>query len=823
MRLYLVLFPFLFLLQNNLWSWQTTTTMTKTEIKEQLVAKELALKTVLKENNLSIATALTAEQLAVLEQTYTLLGIAEAPQDIGKKTFVDYVQDWVKDFISILENEKRTDIEIYVADIIRSLQEKIEKPNFPISMILWKHLSAEINKLSSPTTAEGLRGALLNGFNSFDTYIDTKFELTKHFKENRKTYNKIKKKELNEQVMIANNFHTWLNGLLEPAKAKQERQEERAEERAEREEDNQKEFNKELANWDSEIAANKIELLEDSIKHHLVNKELFINKLKKSFVNKYKVVYPTLTELISSTILNDIKGIKVLKLTDLAAAFSNASTAASEYVRKNKEDIKIKYKKDASLPSFAMIRSVILEAKTEVAANDLNLVYWNWKKSIKSTIEQVAMYKGWSTSQLLKTTKLIANFKLAFAGGAEPNSGFLYEVFKGEFNSVGKDLITYEDFKALFSETIAELDHAIATHNEEVMNTLSGEEIKTLIESIALPNAENLASAIFDSRYYKPRLKPTTGDTIGVQFIFDDATKLLVNLAPTTKTVGQGVGITLDRLSSIVEQNGAHGYTFDINPDSLYQVAPQYDASSKSTVTKFDFSIQIDKSRGSTSKEKTAIKGSSNNVGGGYTHTTGTEHATLKGTNTANTTGDNTENTDQTDVVHTDNITNQRTDETYSEDSDTYGVDAGISTPIGNLGVNYSKTKTEGKSNSDVTTRVDETVTTTTAKTVTNKIDTKTIEDVNLTEEKTIKGHAYNVSASKTTYDQTTSGKSEHTSKGMDLGGIKVRLELHSSYDSAKKTVTGTFKNIEVSSSTLDKMTLKKINTTPSPLVISVK
>jgi hypothetical protein len=181
-----------------------------------------------------------------------------------------------------------------------------------------------------------------------------------------------------------------------------------------------------------------------------------------------------------------------LTIGKLADAFSNASQVASEHVRKNREDIRSKYNKDASLPSFFTIKNTILEAKTEVTANDINLLYWNWKTSINSTLVQVAKDESWSTGQLLKTTKLIANFKLAFK---DPNSSFLYEVFEGEFKAHGKDLITYQDFEAIW-----ELSYAIAIHNEEVMRTFSGKEMKTLIGSTILPDSKRLASAIFNSR-----------------------------------------------------------------------------------------------------------------------------------------------------------------------------------------------------------------------------------------------------------------------------------------------------------------------------------
>ncbi|MGH1336278.1 MAG: hypothetical protein ACRBFS_09125 [Aureispira sp.] len=204
--------------------------MIKQQIEEQLSSKKEALEALLKQYNLTASTALTAQQLAIVKQAYQVLGISEAPLAIGKKTFIEYVQDWVKDFISILDEKRRTDIKIPVPDIITSLREKIRKPDFPISKLLWKHLKTEINKLASPTTAEGLRVALLNGFNAFNAEMGSKFMLTKHYKDNKATYRSIKKKDLNEQTMIANDFETWLNGILKVAKGENKEDKEKQQE-----------------------------------------------------------------------------------------------------------------------------------------------------------------------------------------------------------------------------------------------------------------------------------------------------------------------------------------------------------------------------------------------------------------------------------------------------------------------------------------------------------------------------------------------------------------------------------------------------------------
>ncbi|MGH1336279.1 MAG: hypothetical protein ACRBFS_09130 [Aureispira sp.] len=142
---------------------------------------------------------------------------------------MDYVQDWIKDFISILDEERRTDIKIEVQDITISLQAKIKNPDFPISILLWEHLKTEINKLPTLTTAEELRKALQKAFKAFDAEMATKYILKQHFKDHRTTYRSIKRKDLNKQTMFANDFEIWLVELLEVAKEKQKRREEEQE------------------------------------------------------------------------------------------------------------------------------------------------------------------------------------------------------------------------------------------------------------------------------------------------------------------------------------------------------------------------------------------------------------------------------------------------------------------------------------------------------------------------------------------------------------------------------------------------------------------
>jgi len=229
MRLYLVLFPFLFLLQNNLWSWQTTTTMTKIEIKEQLATKQLALETLLKENNLSARKALNAEQLAVLEQTYTLLGIAEAPEDIGKGAFVKRVQAWINGFKAIVGGFVEDETLLNVKALKNDLYPKMVSGEFPISLILWKYIDvalAAINK--EEVTVIELREAFLKGFESFDKDLSSeKSKLRQVFKTNKAAYQAITKANLEEQIMSSKEFEAWLAGAIKTANEKKQKEQEK--------------------------------------------------------------------------------------------------------------------------------------------------------------------------------------------------------------------------------------------------------------------------------------------------------------------------------------------------------------------------------------------------------------------------------------------------------------------------------------------------------------------------------------------------------------------------------------------------------------------
>ena len=121
MRLYLVLLPLLLFGQSNLWSWQTTTTMTREDIQVQLSIKQQELDALLTVNNLTI-TALAPQQQIILKEAYGVLGLTF----IGKKTFIAYVEDWIEDFETVLANDDDSTIVLSVKDIRRSLRGEIQ-------------------------------------------------------------------------------------------------------------------------------------------------------------------------------------------------------------------------------------------------------------------------------------------------------------------------------------------------------------------------------------------------------------------------------------------------------------------------------------------------------------------------------------------------------------------------------------------------------------------------------------------------------------------------------------------------------------------------
>lgn len=226
----------------------------------------------------------------------------EGPQDIGKKLFIHYVQDWVDDFVLILEEERRTDIKIEVATLTTALRERIKKPDFPIAVILWTHLKTAIDQLPSTTTAEGFRSALLQGFIAFKTEMGSDFVLTNHFKHHQATYRNIKKRALNEQVMIANDFETWFVEILDVARKRQQASEEAQEAL-------QYAFQVAYGKWLADQRRQVLHMIlakEGTYTVHANTKDKFITKLLKK-CKEWQKIQPELAQEITQKIRAELQ------------------------------------------------------------------------------------------------------------------------------------------------------------------------------------------------------------------------------------------------------------------------------------------------------------------------------------------------------------------------------------------------------------------------------------------------------------------------------------------------------------------------------------
>ncbi|MGH1338579.1 MAG: hypothetical protein ACRBFS_20865, partial [Aureispira sp.] len=196
--------------------------MTKVEIKEQLAAKKLALETLLQSNNLSLETALTTEQLAIVEQVYGVLGV----QDIGRKTFVEYVQAWIEGFINSLSVESSNGIEVNIKSLRTKLSSKIPKGEFPISIILWNKIKEQLlalEKEQDKASIAEIRAALIKAFQGFQTDISSKKkELNQAYKEAKNSYKVLKEDDLNPLLMSAGELEDWLAEFSEEVHKKSE-------------------------------------------------------------------------------------------------------------------------------------------------------------------------------------------------------------------------------------------------------------------------------------------------------------------------------------------------------------------------------------------------------------------------------------------------------------------------------------------------------------------------------------------------------------------------------------------------------------------------
>ena len=622
MKIYLVLLPLLLLSQNKIWSLKTATTMTKTEIADQLQAKRAALTALLEKNNLSLEAVLSSEQLAVVQQVDVVLGTAAAPQDIGKKAFVEYVQDWVKKFIIILDEEVRTDVEMNVADIITSLKEQIKNPDFPISLILWKNLKTELKNLNSPTNPEELRKALLNGFNKFNTDIVTKFTLTKHYKENKDTYKKVKEKQLNAQIMVASEFNTWLNKAIAEGKELEKEQEALEKEKLAEE----KAFKEAYTAWKTNQNAqinNIISQDKGTDSTHNMSKAKFIAILLD--YSKGWKEQPELGQEISQTIVNNLKG-DSLAIKD----YVNAMSYAYNHITTPEAVVAKHWYQWRGFFDIAGVLTALITENTGISQYDIVEEYIQWFGKVGGVVDSLKL----SNNRQFIADKLITGLSTTLS---TPELNIFLPQLTSNIRAHKKNFLSLKETSAIWKHPIGQLI--------KNPSALIATQVGTKIDSALLDSLDQvlMGDAGVDTlqRVFQQALRPlpkpdalSKGEFINLVFYLNDGTVLTSRLM-TTIDKAEKVPYAFPSSVQLDVSKGKSAYDFEAKP--VFDQSPVVRNQEMVTVD-FEYTLAFSRNRGSSSGggEFSVEETDTNNIEVNIENstTTGKEETKSKGTNT---------------------------------------------------------------------------------------------------------------------------------------------------------------------------------------------
>lgn len=633
MKLYLVLLPLLLLSQNNLWSWKITTTMTKTEIAEQLQAKRAALTALLEKNNLSLETVLSTQQLAIVEQVDVVLGMEEAPQDIGKKAFVEYVEDWVRDFIIILDEKRESDVKMEVKDIIRSLREQIKKIDFPISTILWKKLKAEIDALPSPTTPEELRQALLSGFKSFNSEMGNKFILTKHYKENKATYKKVKEEQLNSQIMIADDFEAWLNKAIEEGKELEKEQEAFEKEAREKQEalekeklEEEKAFKEAYAAWKTDQNAQIKHIISEdrgTDSTHNMSKAKFIAILLDH--SKGWKEQPELGQEISQSIVNNLRG-DSLAIRD----YVNAMSYAYSHITTPESTIAKHWYEWRRFFDIAGVLTALITENTGTSQYDIVEEYVQWYGKVAMVVDSLKV----SNSRQFITDKLITGLSTTLS---TPELNIFLPQLTSNIRAHKKNFLSLKETSEVWKNSLGQLI--------KNPSALIATQVGTKIDSALLDNLDQvlMGDAGVDTlqRVFQQALRPlpkpdalSKGEFINLVMYLNDGTVLTSRLMTTIDKTDK-VPYAYPSSVQLDVSKGKSAYDFEAKP--VFDQSPVVRNQEMVTID-FEYTLAFSKSRGSSSGggEVSVEYTDTNNVevNRETSTTTGKEETESKGENT---------------------------------------------------------------------------------------------------------------------------------------------------------------------------------------------
>lgn len=619
MRLYLVLLPLLLLGQSNLWSWQTSKKMTREDIKVQIAQKRQTLMTLLEERGLETVNALTTTQQDTLLQIDELLGIAAAPTDIGKKAFIVYIQDWIKDFEEVLSNDDDEAIILLVKDVRRSLRGKIQNTDFPISKTIWRAFDKELKALGKKTDPQALREGLLRGLATFSEEMNTEDKLKEHFKkrENKQEYKAISKKELDQQIMTSRQFEEWLLTFSNSA------------------EDENKEdlddFNIAYANWLKEEKILLSGVVSDDRGTDSTN-----NMSKAKFMaillgqsDDWNSAQPELSQELSQRIIGHLKG-DSLAVKDYVNAMTKAITGLST----SRNVIAKNWNKWRRFPTLAGVITILTTENEGSSQYDIVEEYIQWFAQVGGVVDSLKL----PSKRQFVTGKVLEELEQALQ---LPELLVFIPELKSNFMASNKKYLSVEETALLWRTSIGNL---LKVPNKLIANYQNVADTSKLIDSldeILIANAGVDTLQQLFKRALRPLPKPaqlSKGEFVDLTIYLNDGTMLKSRLMTTidrTEHKGAKVPFAYPSKLQLDVTQGKSPYKFINKP--VFDQSPVVRNKQLVTVD-FEYTLTFSRNRGSAE------------VGGGSSSDHSTSHSMdvtveegqTTGTETTNSTGTNT-------------------------------------------------------------------------------------------------------------------------------------------------------------------------------------
>ena len=474
-------------------------------------------------------------------------------EDIGKKTFVKYVLDWIASLKSALGHCTRTDLEVSVLNAQTTFNSHIHNGKFPISQILLsRYITPSLQSLGEQATPKAIAEALTNALTDFEQFMSDQFEQTKHYKENKEDYRQIKKAELEGQLMTEAEFNAWLKEAL--GKAELEQKEEEGKAAASREQ-----FEKEYQAWQAQSAS----IVRSIVESKAMDSSIMISKpvfaaLLLDVVHTWALKQPELAEDLRKNIVAN------LPPGDSAPVLSyqNGLINALKHIPTEPDLIYERWKKDRALPSFTTLYGAIFESMMGVNAYTIIGEYLEWNKVVGDAIYTASFVPN----QQYVLKQIDPAFKPLMQGA---ELGLFYKTWLSHVEAYSKPLPTKDDLHRSWLKTIRQLVQQQGPFKAHLQKLAAQYPDK---ESAQTLNRRLLGQCSKDSiqmalktcqRPIRKAPKLGKGKSIAFELVLSDGTILQHTIFTGFDRVENEV-LALPQKASVQAASGSEGYSFGL-------------------------------------------------------------------------------------------------------------------------------------------------------------------------------------------------------------------------------------------------------------------